>query len=97
MIYFIYIMKFYKDSEGYKYYDVILKENVTAVHQFREKKVTFYLNGKRHNAKNAALYWIGFKMKFFFLNGKIFRSANFSLDDFTKETWRKFNALKVFI
>ena len=82
-------MKFYKENKyacNY-FYKKIKSNNITAVYQ--DYITLFYKNGKRHNAKNAAD--IINDSKIFYLNGK-----NYG-DNFTKESWRRFVKLQVFL
>lgn len=54
--------------------------------------ISFYQNGLKHNDKNAANIKDRVS-KTFCLDGKLYGYEN----DFTKESWRKFTKLKVFL
>ena len=83
-------MKFYKYKSSKKYLDIIIVNKLNAIYLDRGI-ILFYRNGIVHNAKNAA--YIMFKNKSFCLNAKHYGYE----DDFTKESWRRFVKLQVFL
>jgi hypothetical protein len=87
-------MKFYKDKKSYIYFNKSLDNKLTAVYQHLDKYyfVHFFKNGKFHNSKNAD-YIDGNGFKDFSLNGKFYGREC----DFTKESWRRFVKLQVFL
>lgn len=82
-------MKFYKDKTFY-YWALILINKSNAIINHKSE-IRFFKNGLEHNFKNAALSY-GF-CKHFFLNGKNYGDQY----EFTKESWRKFVKLQVFL
>jgi hypothetical protein len=85
-------MKFYIDKKIFYYWFKIINNNLTAVYVNKNKSIRFFKNGKFHNTKNAA--YIAYRSyKEFILNDITF-SFGFN---FTKESWRKFVKLKVFL
>jgi len=90
-------MKFYRDTKDYKYHDYIAKNNVTAIYHSKSNKIVFYSKGRRHNTKNAAVYYYNnLNLKFFFLNGKIFRNKFYPSGDYDKKSWRQFVKMLIF-
>jgi hypothetical protein len=84
-------MKFYIDKKIIYYWDKILNNNLTAIYD-NSFAIRFYKNGKYHNSKNAS-YISNNGYKSFYLNGKYYGKLN----KFTKQSWRKFVKLKVFL
>ena len=85
-------MKFYKDNDYYNnYWLLILDKKLNAIYNSLHY-VVFFKNGKRHNAKNAA-FIANNVYKEFNLNGNSYGYE----DNFTKESWRRFCKLKVFL
>jgi hypothetical protein len=86
-------MKFYLDTKyDTYYYDYIfaISNNITAIYS-NSKIIFFYKNGKFHNTKNAA--YIYNRRKSFRFNNTWYGNQN----DFTKESWRRFVKLQVFL
>jgi hypothetical protein len=82
-------MKFYIDKRFY-YWNKIISHKLTAIHC--DKSIRFIKNGKYHNSKNLA--FIGYNgYTQFNLNGEFYGNHN----DFTKESWRRFCKLQVFL
>ena len=90
-------MKFYTENKGYiNYRDKILVNKLTAVYFYKYSNenycVQFFKNGKCHNSKNAD--YVDYRgYKDFSLNGKFYGYHT----DFTKETWRRFVKMQVFL
>jgi hypothetical protein len=91
-------MKFYK-GKYYKsyYYNIIIGKDLNAIyfdeHQIADKiyyDIVFFKNGYVHNPKNA-IYFKGNKE--FYLNDEIYGYEN----EFTKQSWRKFVKMQVFL
>jgi hypothetical protein len=80
-------MKFYRDFN----YNEVRMSKITAICSYYYS-VVFYKNGKIHNTKNAA-YINGLGYKQFVLNDKYYGVET----NFTKESWRRFVKLKVFL
>jgi hypothetical protein len=85
-------MKFYKYKCDFDYWNKIINKKLTCVYS-NYNYVRFYKNGKKHNIKNFALFDFNNKYKQFFLNGINY----FNEKCFTKQSWRKFVKLKVFL
>ena len=86
-------MKFYKYNNyhyAHYYHDKIITNKLDCVY-YHVKDFCFFKNGKQHNSKNAA--YICDKYKEFYLNGTSYGNK----DNFTKESWRKFVKMKVFL
>ena len=84
-------MKFYIDKFNSPY--VKIKNNkLTSVFMSFYKTTMFFKNGKYHNSKNAAIYYID-GIKQFYLNGKYYSNYN----SFTRKSWRKFVKLMAFL
>ena len=84
-------MKFYRDIDDSNYYWKIRVNKLTAIH-LNYWVARFYKNGERHNIKNAA--HIGFDgFEIFCLNGKVYDIEK----TLTKESWRRFVKLQVFL
>ena len=73
------------------FWDLIIVGKLTAIHN-GFLMVTFYKNGRLHNTKNAA-YIYGNKQKQFCLNDKRYVNQK----KFTKESWRRFVKIQVFL
>lgn len=84
-------MKFYIDKKGTNYFNHIIKKNITCIYSTYYNFIRVFANGYANNDKNAAV--ISNNHKEFFLNG-IFYGNHL---DFTKNSWRKFVKLKVFL
>jgi hypothetical protein len=84
-------MKFYRDKHNNAnyYWNKIIKYKLTAIYQ--DFFILFFKNGKRHNTKNAAYYFI--IEKNFWLNDKRYGFET----KFTKKSWRKFAKLQCFL
>jgi hypothetical protein len=85
-------MKFYIYDYSYaNSFLKILDNKLTAIYS-SFNSVEFYKNGSYHNTKNNA--YIKFdRYKEFYLNGKFYGNQN----DFTKQSWRKFVKMQVFL
>ena len=83
-------MKFYIRKNNNYYWAKIIKYKLTSIY-IDSAGIIFLKNGIVHNAKNAA--YIMFKNKSFCLNAKHYGYE----DDFTKESWRRFVKLQVFL
>ena len=83
-------MKFYIDKLNCYYWDKILNNKLNAI--YYNYSIRFFLNGYYHNSKNAS-YISNNGYKAFYLNGKYYGKLN----KFTKQSWRKFVKLKVFL
>jgi hypothetical protein len=91
-------MKFYKERviDLFIRLNIIENNKLTAIYS-SEFDVTFFKNGKYHNAKNAA-YIHDSSYKQFCLNGKYYGDNNTSNQNyFTKQSWRKFIKLQAFL
>ena len=85
-------LKNIKDFEKITYFwEFILNNKITAI-QNNFNATRFFKNGKIHNAKNAA-YINDLGCKQFVLNDKYYGGEN----KFTKESWRRFVKLQVFL
>jgi hypothetical protein len=84
-------MKFYKGSNRTYYWNFIIKNSLTAIYECSDQ-INFFKNAENHNIKNAA-YIYDYQCKQFYLNGKLYGNE----DDFTKQSWRKFVKLQVFL
>ncbi len=85
-------MKFYRDKINNYYLNKIYVNNLSAIYFDNEdEEILFYSNGYLHNVKNAA--YVTKSWKSFYLNGKFYGYHT----DFTKETWRRFVKLQVFL
>ena len=84
-------MKFYNGKNNRYYWDIIYDNKLTAIH-FDSYGIRFYKNGISHNSKNAD--YVNYRgYKDFSLNGKFYGYHT----DFTKETWRRFVKMQVFL
>ncbi len=85
-------MKFYKDKHknDYYYHDNI-KDNYISCIYYDGSHFIFFKNGIRHNSKNVAYIGLGYKT--FYLNDNLYGNQH----DFTKESWRRFVKLQVFL
>ena len=85
-------MKFYTDNKyDISYRDKILNNKLTAILSNKNSYVQFFKNGMYHNTKNAD--FINHKNKEFSLNNKFYGNQN----DFTKQLWRRFIKLRMFL
>ena len=85
-------MKFYKYKPFSNYLNIIFNYKLNAIYCYPSGSVTFFENGKCHNAKNATyIFYDGYKK--FYLDGKLYGDKR----NFTKQTWRKFYKLKAFL
>lgn len=85
-------MKFYRYIKSSKYLNKIYSNKLTAIYSKENSYVQFYKNGKDHNSKNASYICIS-RYKEFWFNNKSYGTEK----DFTKQTWRRFVKLKVFL
>ena len=84
-------MKFYKeDRYRFNFWNKIRVMKLNAIYGSCII-VWFFKNGKQHNPKNAS-YIVGI-YKQFFLNGNFYGYES----HFTKESWRKFIKMQVFL
>ena len=83
-------MRFYKFINSLYYRNKIKDNNLTAIYT-DYNSVTFYVNGKFNNFKNAA-YVTNYGSKQFCLN-----HISYGYNNFTKQSWRKFVKLKAFL
>jgi hypothetical protein len=88
-------MKFYRDYTNYNdfYHYKIMINNLTSIYT-DSYYIRFYKNGKKHNSKNFAFinkncYGRGR----YFLNGEDYGNQ----DNFTKQSWRRFTKLQIFL
>jgi hypothetical protein len=82
-------MKFYRVT-NYIYWSKFINSKLNAI--YCDANIRFLKNGKHHNTKNAA--FINYKGdKQFILNGKFYGNQI----NFTKESWRRFVKLNVFL
>ena len=84
-------MKFYKDARFYYYIDKIVLKKLNCIYTSHVSQIIFYKNGLRHNDKNIAYNYNGYKE--FYLNGKYYGNNV----NFTKKSWRKFVKLQAFL
>ena len=82
-------MKFYKDINCNDYYWKIRYNKLNVIYTYN-KDILFFKNGKKHNSKNASVFSDFINIQFW-LNGKWYG------DDFTKESWRRFVKMQVFL
>jgi hypothetical protein len=86
-------MKFYVGKMGTSYLAKITTNKLCSIFtHISFEIVNFYKKGKRHNVKNAAVSCKNGN-KEFWLNDKIYCYEY----NFTKQSWRKFVKLKVFL
>ena len=87
-------MKFYIsiNSSTCDYLNKIINNILTAIISNKSSYVEFFKNGVLHNIKNAAIIYNN-QYKNFISNNKRYGSEK----DFTKESWRKFVKLQVFL
>ena len=84
-------MKFYTENQYiYVYFNKIKKYKLTAI--YHSKSIWFFKNGESHNAKNACFVKDNI-IKSFDLNGKYYGDHNL----FTKQSWRRFVKMQVFL
>jgi hypothetical protein len=89
-------MKFYKDNrKNIKFLSIynnkIINDKLSAILHSQYDSIIFYKNGLRHNSKNAA--YLSDRIPDFWLNNNFYGS----IEDFTKESWRKFTKLQAFL
>jgi hypothetical protein len=90
-------MKFYNDKENFDLWHKIKFDNLTAIlntintMNYNTKCVYFFKNGKWSNNKNAA--YIDGIYKQFRLNDNLYGNQK----RFTKESWRRFIKMQVFL
>ena len=84
-------MKFYIRKSQKYYLKIIRDKKLTAIYS-DDIAVDFYKNGKFNNYKNAA-YIDNNGYKSFYLNGNKYGDYY----NFTKQSWRKFTKLQVFL
>jgi hypothetical protein len=82
-------MKFYKDKIYWDYLNKIKKQKISSIYSAKDT-IVFFKDGKYYNSKNAA--YINNRFKAFYLN-------NYYGDQygFTKQSWRRFCKLQVFL
>ena len=86
-------MKFYRDNlKSDFYWQNILDNRLTVILLDYYNAVLFYKNGKENNTKNAS-YITKSGYKQFHLNGEYYGNRN----NFTKQSWRKFVKMQVFL
>ncbi len=89
-------MKFYVDQhKAFYLYKIISKELTAIYNNLLILKIQFFKSGLINNEKNAAITSnvTGYIFKQFWLNNKSYGDEN----DFTKQSWRKFVKLQVFL
>ena len=93
-------MKFYKDINGFIFWNKIINNNLTAVYSY--DFVQFFKNGKYHNSKNADyIHNVDYLM--FCLNCRKYGfNYKSTYNDgypgsFTKKSWRIFVKLQAFL
>ena len=85
-------MKFYKYNYTYtNSFLKILDNKLTAIYSTCNG-IRFYKNGSYHNTKNNAYTELD-NYKEFYLKGKYYGGQN----DFTKQSWRRFCKLQIFL
>ena len=84
-------MNFYRDRFNSYYWGKVYYKKITAIYQSTLGVILFFKNGLRHNNKNIAYNYNGYKE--FYLNGEFYGYNN----EFTKHSWRKFVKLQVFL
>ena len=83
-------MKFYREDKSYyNYWSKTIRNKLTAI--YCNNSIYFFKNGEKHNAKNAA--YISNTGKVFCLNNQCYGYGT----NFTKQSWRKFVKLQVFL
>jgi hypothetical protein len=85
-------MKFYKYNQLGNYFNIIFYYKLNAIYSYQSGTVVFFKNGKTHNNKNSAIINPN-NYKAFWLNDKCYGTEK----DFTKESWRRFVKLQVFL
>jgi hypothetical protein len=89
-------MKFYVDQSKVFYLYKIISEELTAIYiNLLILRIQFFKSGLINNEKNAAITSnvTGYIFKQFWLNNILYGYEN----DFTKESWRRFVKMKVFL
>jgi hypothetical protein len=89
-------MKFYKnkfnnDFDINLFFDKILAKKLTFI--YSGDNVSFFKNGESHNDRNASLIISKNTYKAFKLNGEFYGDEK----NFTKQSWRKFVKMQVFL
>ena len=85
-------MKFYRENnKSIDYWNKTKANKLTFIYCNRTD-ISFYKNGLCHNNKNAAYIYYN-RYKEFRLNGKYYGNIN----EFTKESWRRFVKLQAFL
>ena len=86
-------MKFYIEYNNIynSFFHKVIVSKLTAIYCRSTLQVDFYKNGELHNTKNAAIMVDSYKG--FYLNEEFYGNQN----DFTKESWRRFVKLQVFL
>ena len=83
-------MKFYREYKGnHDFWDKIIRNKLTAI--YFSKFFFVFKNGKYHNTKNASYNGNGYKE--FYLNSRHYGNQG----KFTKESWRRFVKIQVFL
>ncbi len=83
-------MKFYREDKSYyNYWSKTIRNKLTAI--YFSNSVWFFKNGLYHNSKNATYICDGDKE--FCLNNIYYGDHN----NFTKQSWRRFVKLQVFL
>jgi hypothetical protein len=86
-------MKFYREKNSYSFYfyDHIIFNKLNSI-CISTERVIFFKNGEYHNSKNASyIRCDGYKA--FHLNAEYYGNESY----FTKESWRRFVKLMVFL
>ena len=87
-------MKFYKEKYYTNYSNLIFKNKLNAI--YCSYYTIFFKNGKYHNTKNAA--YTHNEHKDYYLNNKCYGGQYaVTKQSFTKQSWRRFVKLQVFI
>ena len=90
-------MKFYKEyNNSYYYLDKVEYNKLDAIYFSGIETILFFIKGKKHNSKNAALIFFNANKRFY-LNGKLYGKIFGNQNDFTKESWRRFCKLQAFL
>jgi hypothetical protein len=90
-------MKFYKEyKNSYYYLDKVEYNKLDAIYFSGIENVLFFIEGKKHNNKNAALIHFSANKRFY-LNGKLYGKVYGNQIDFDKKSWRKFVKLQAFL
>jgi hypothetical protein len=84
-------MKFYRYVKSSKYLNKIYSNNLTCIY-YNDYIIAFFKNGNYHNSKNAT-FIRNDSYKEFWFNNKRYGIQK----DFSKQTWRRFVKLKIFL